>query len=120
MAARPPDLPVFDMIWLGMGEDGHTASLFPGTAALEETSRWVVPNWVASMDAWRLTLTFPVLNAAREVNFVVTGEEKAPALQAVRSGSEAAAPAARVDAAQTIWLVDRAAAGEPASATASG
>ena len=70
-------LPAFDLIWLGMGPDGHTASLFPGTEALNETERWVVPNWVPQLDAWRLTLTFPILNAAREVNVVAAGKEKA-------------------------------------------
>jgi 6-phosphogluconolactonase len=101
----------FDMIWLGMGADGHTASLFPGTAALDEAERWVVPNWVPAVEAWRLTLTFPILNAAREVNFVVTGADKASAYVAVRSGSTDL-PSARIDAERTRWYVDRAAAGE--------
>ena len=59
--ARGDAPPAFDLVWLGMGPDGHTASLFPGTAALDETERWVVANWVPSRDAWRMTLTFPVL-----------------------------------------------------------
>jgi 6-phosphogluconolactonase len=109
LAGHPPEPPAFDLIWLGMGPDGHTASLFPGTSALNETTRWVVPNWVPSMDAWRLTLTFPILNAAREVNFVVIGADKAPAVQAVRAGSDAL-PAAQIDAARTVWLIDQAAA----------
>jgi 6-phosphogluconolactonase len=75
------------------------------------------------MDAWRLTLTFPVLNAAREVNFVVTGADKAPAVQSVRAGSDAM-PAAHVDAERTVWLIDQAAADDEAAvsdrATASG
>lgn len=104
------DPPRFDMIWLGMGPDGHTASLFPGTAALTETERWVVPNWVPAMDAWRLTLTLPILNAAREVNFVVTGSDKEPALASVRSGA-VEYPAAQVEAGRTTWFVDQAAAG---------
>lgn len=103
-------LPAFDLIWLGMGPDGHTASLFPGTEALNETERWVVPNWVPQLDAWRLTLTFPILNAAREVNMVATGEEKAWAVHAIRSGSEDPPTAGGVNAEQTVWLVDRAAA----------
>jgi 6-phosphogluconolactonase len=102
-------VPVFDLIWLGMGPDGHTASLFPGTDALDEAERWVVPNWVPQLDAWRLTLTFPILNAASEVNLVATGEEKAWAVRAARAGSDEAV-AGRVDAARTVWLVDQAAA----------
>ena len=107
----------FDLIWLGMGSDGHTASLFAGTAALTEHSRWVVPNWVPKLDAWRLTMTYPLLNAAREVNFVVTGADKAPAVAAVRDGSSDV-PATHVDAERTIWFVDRAAAGEAAEEAA--
>ncbi|HET6745619.1 MAG TPA: 6-phosphogluconolactonase [Candidatus Limnocylindria bacterium] len=103
--------PRFDLIWLGMGADGHTASLFPGTEALAETERLAVANWVPSMDAWRLTLTFPILNAAREVNFVVVGSDKAAAVASVRSGSEV--PSARIDAERTTWFLDHAAAGEP-------
>lgn len=100
--------PRFDLIWLGMGADGHTASLFPGSEALGERKRWVVANWAPGRSAWRLTLTFPVLNAAREVMFVATGAEKAEALAAVRSGT-ADLPAGRVRARRTTWLVDKAA-----------
>ena len=103
-------LPAFDLIWLGMGPDGHTASLFPGTDALNETERWVVPNWVPQLDAWRLTLTYPILNAAREVNLVATGEEKAWAVRAVQADAEDLPPSGLVDAARTVWLVDQAAA----------
>lgn len=109
-----PQAPAFDLVWLGMGADGHTASLFPGTAALDEAEHWVVANWVPQKNAWRLTLTFPILNAAREVNFVVTGTDKAPAFASIRSGS-LELPSARIDAARTTWLVDRTAAGEPAA-----
>jgi 6-phosphogluconolactonase len=105
-------IPRFDLIWLGMGADGHTASLFPATAALDERERLVVANWVPSIHAWRMTLTFPILNAAREAMFVVTGADKAPPVAAVRSGS-ANPPAARVRARRTVWLVDEAAAGSP-------
>jgi 6-phosphogluconolactonase len=106
----------FDLIWLGMGSDGHTASLFPDTAAVDEASRWVVPNWVPKLDAWRMTMTYPLLNAAREVDFVVTGADKAAAVAAVRDGP-GDVPAARVEAGRTVWYVDRAAAGsgEPAA-----
>ena len=103
-------LPAFDFVWLGMGPDGHTASLFPGTDALAERERLVVPNWVPQLDAWRLTLTYPVLNATHMVNVVATGEEKAWAVRAVRDGTDAPPPAGLVDAEQTVWLVDQAAA----------
>jgi 6-phosphogluconolactonase len=102
----------FDLIWLGMGADGHTASLFADTTAMDERVRWVVPNWVPKLDAWRLTMTYPLLNAAREVNFVVTGADKAAAVSAVRDGP-GDVPAAGIEAQQTVWYLDRAAA-EPA------
>ncbi len=110
-------IPRFDLIWLGMGADGHTASLFPDTAALGERNRLVVANWVPSLDAWRMTLTYPVLNAGREAMFVVTGEDKAAAVSAVRSGS-GDPPAARIRAERTLWLVDEAAAGAATGSSA--
>jgi 6-phosphogluconolactonase len=109
--ARGDDPPAFDLIWLGMGPDGHTASLFPGSAALDVIDRWVVGNWAPGPQAWRMTLTFPVLDAAREVLFVVTGADKADALERVRAGDQEL-PAARVRAANIDWLIDAAAAGE--------
>jgi 6-phosphogluconolactonase len=69
--------PRFDLVQLGLGPDGHTASLFPETEALGEEKRWVVPNHVPKLNTWRLTLTYPVLNAAREIVFIVDGEDKA-------------------------------------------
>ena len=108
----------FDLIWLGMGTDGHTASLFEDTAALTEHGRWVVPNWVPKLEAWRMTMTYPLLNAAREVNFVVTGADKAAAVAAVRDGT-GQVPAGGIDAARTVWFIDRAAAGEAEAAAAS-
>jgi 6-phosphogluconolactonase len=103
--------PVFDLVWLGMGADGHTASLLPDSEALDVSDRWVVANWAPRLASWRMTLTFPVLDAARQALFVVTGGDKADALRQVRSGSSEL-PAGRVDAERTIWLVDAAAAGE--------
>jgi 6-phosphogluconolactonase len=111
LGVHPPQLPVFDLVWLGMGPDGHTASLFPGSEGLEEQDRWVVSHYAPGPDAWRMTLTFPVLNAAREALFVVTGAEKADAFRAIRGGSREY-PAGRIDAQRTTWLVDAAAAGE--------
>lgn len=113
-------VPVFDLILLGLGPDGHTASLFPGTQALAEKNRLVVSNWVEKFNTHRITLTLPVLNAAREVAFLVSGTDKASALQAVLQ-SEAAGekyPAKLVHPAngKLIWLVDRAAASGLAAA----
>jgi 6-phosphogluconolactonase len=109
--ARGDEPPVFDLIWLGMGPDGHTASLFPESAALDVTDRWVVANWAPGPAAWRMTLTFPVLVAARELLFVVTGADKADALARIRAGDREL-PAARVRAQHVEWLIDAAAAGE--------
>jgi len=66
-----------DLVLLGMGADGHTASLFPGTAALDETERWIVANQVPQLDAWRMTMTYPALCSAKRVLFLVAGDEKA-------------------------------------------
>ena len=109
--ARGSVPPAFDLIWLGMGPDGHTASLFPNTDALTESDRWVVANRVEAKDTWRMTLTYPVLNAARQVLFVVTGADKADALRAIRAGGSGL-PAERVTGDGVEWLVDAAAAGE--------
>lgn len=78
--------PRFDLVLLGMGEDGHTASLFPGTTAIEEKTAWVVANWVARLNEYRLTLTAPALNAAANILFLVSGEKKASRLKEVLSG----------------------------------
>jgi 6-phosphogluconolactonase len=108
-------LPTFDLILLGLGEDGHTASLFPDTEALGVRDRWVVPNYVERLEKWRLTLTLPVLNAAEHATFVVAGERKAEILEAVLATSADAPtyPAQHVhpDEGRLIWLVDAEAAG---------
>jgi 6-phosphogluconolactonase len=91
-----------------MGPDGHTASLFPGSQALDETQRWCVGNWSPYLQTWRMTLTFPVLNAGREVIFGVMGANKAAALREIRAGSSDL-PAARVTGDQVEWIVDAAA-----------
>jgi 6-phosphogluconolactonase/glucosamine-6-phosphate isomerase/deaminase len=73
---RPGEFPRFDLILLGMGPDGHTASLFPDSPALDEQSRLVVANWVAKLNTHRITFTFPVLNRAAEVMFMASGADK--------------------------------------------
>ena len=102
--------PGFDLILLGMGADGHTASLFPGSEALAEKQRALVPVSVPGREGWRLTLTLPVINAAAQVIILVTGAEKAETLRAVLAGSPAGAdlPVALVCPTQghLLWLVD--------------
>ncbi|TAH34366.1 MAG: 6-phosphogluconolactonase [Planctomycetota bacterium] len=111
----PGAAPRFDLVLLGMGADGHTASLFPGTAALEERERLVRENRVEKLQAWRVTMTLPLLNAARRVIFLVAGSDKAAALRSVLqpAGGMELPPAARVAPVDgsLLWLVDRAAAG---------
>ena len=80
------ELPRFDLILLGMGDDGHTASLFPETVALNETSKIAAANRVEKLDATRLTLTFPAINNAANVIFLISGEKKADVLRAVLTG----------------------------------
>ena len=100
----------FDVILLGLGSDGHTASLFPGTDALRVDDRPVAANYVPRLESWRITLTLPVINAARHVGFIVSGDHKAEALAAVQA--EGALPAARIrpDPGELVWLIDAAAA----------
>lgn len=111
---QPGQFPTFDLILLGLGPDGHTASLFPGTAALEEKSRLVVANWVEKFKTHRITLTLPVLSAARLVTFLVSGTDKAPALAAVLEGdapgNQYPAKLVRPKDGKLLWLIDRAAA----------
>ena len=111
--ATPDGVPQFDLILLGLGSDGHTASLFPETSALAERQRLVVANWVRAMNTHRITLTLPVLNAARVVLFMVAGADKATAVHAVlQGGSSAPLPAALVQpsSGRLVWLLDTAAA----------
>jgi 6-phosphogluconolactonase len=80
------ETPTFDLVLLGMGDDGHTASLFPHTDALNEMSHIVVPNHVPQKDTWRITLTWPVINQGREVAFLIEGSGKAQVLHDVFLG----------------------------------
>jgi 6-phosphogluconolactonase len=103
----------FDLILLGMGDDGHTASLFPGTAAIGEHERWVVAHYVEKLGVWRVTLTPAVINAAANVIFIVSGAGKSERLRQVLTGprNPAALPAqiVRPDPGHLLWLVDAAA-----------
>lgn len=98
-----------DLVLLGMGEDGHTASLFPGSAALDEDSRWFVANRVPETGEARLTATYPLLWASRRLLVIVTGEGKAPAL---RDSFDGTTPAGRIGEgkAEVEWHIDLAAA----------
>lgn len=105
--------PRFDLALNGMGPDGHTASLFPGTPALNERVSLVAAPWVEKFKTHRITLTFPVFNHAACVLFMVTGKEKVPALHAIYEGNKAGLPAGRVQPTngELLWFVDREAAG---------
>jgi 6-phosphogluconolactonase len=102
--------PLFDVMLLGLGEDGHTASLFPGVAALEERTRWVTAVVGAKPEA-RISLTYPAIESSRDVAFLVAGPAKREILARVRKGGSDL-PSARVrPVGQLHWLIDRAAAG---------
>lgn len=107
----PGEWPRFDLILLGLGKEGHTASLFPGGDAVRERERLVVAPWVEAQKTFRITLTPPVLNHARRAMFLVSGEEKAEALHAVLEGARQPElyPAQIVEG-NRLWMVDRAAA----------
>jgi 6-phosphogluconolactonase len=108
---RPGEPPRFDLILLGLGKDGHTASLFPGGDAVRERERLVVAPWVEAQKTFRITLTPPVLNHARRAMFLVSGEEKAEALHAVLEGPrEPERYPAQIVEGNRLWMVDRAAA----------
>lgn len=107
-------MPRFDLILLGMGADGHTASLFPETAALTEMQHLVVANEVPQLQTRRLTLTFPVINAAAQVWFLVTGAEKAEmvalAMPQKKSSQKIPAQLVQPDPGALTWFLDAAAA----------
>ena len=103
-----------DLLLLGIGPDGHTASLFPGTSALDERERLFAANWVPQMDSWRITATLPLINASRHVVFLAQGRDKAEALRLAlhQADGEPLLPAALVapDDGTLTWLLDRQAA----------
>ncbi len=106
--------PRFDVVLMGIGEDAHTASLFPGSDAVRERCQLVIAPWVGSMGTFRITLTLPVFNHAACALFLVSGEEKAEALRNVLEGDlqpdRFPAQAVRPESGDLVWLVDRAAA----------
>jgi 6-phosphogluconolactonase len=97
-----------DLILLGLGDDGHTASLFPETEALSETERRVVANYVPKLNSWRLTFTFPLIFAARAVCFLIGANKDPKLIERVFSG-DSAFPAARVDqnAKSVTWIIEQ-------------
>jgi len=111
---RQGEWPRFDLVLLGMGPDGHTASLFPDTPVLHERSRLAAAVWVVSMQTWRVSLTPPVFNHARDVLFLVSGAEKANTLRAVLQGGPEAdhLPSRLIAPSDGLvhWFVDAAAA----------
>jgi 6-phosphogluconolactonase len=112
--ADPPERS-FDLALLGLGADGHTASMFPGTPAPAEARRWVMAVHVERpRDMWRVTLTAVVLNAAADVTFLVTGAQKAAPLREVVEGVGERLPAQRIRPARGAlhWMVDSAAAAQ--------
>jgi len=113
---RPAPGARFDLVLLGMGDNGHTASLFPGMAAVRERERWAVAQHVAVVSMWRVTVTPIVINAAAEVAFLVSGPEKARTLRRVLEGplrpNALPAQAVAPGAGSLRWLVDAAAAAE--------
>ncbi|MBX9843318.1 MAG: 6-phosphogluconolactonase, partial [Xanthobacteraceae bacterium] len=111
-----PARPLFDLVLMGLGEDGHTASLFPGSPALDERKRWVTSVENAGQPPFvsRVTLTFPALESTREMLFLVSGTAKRSALARVLAGEDLPAARAR-PIGRLRWLTDRAAAPEHAS-----
>jgi 6-phosphogluconolactonase len=109
---RPGEFPRFDLILLGLGRDGHTASLFPDSEALKEQSRLVIANWVEKFNTYRITFTFSVLNHAAEVMFLASGTDKADPVRQVLEGKHAPPfPAQQVQPeGRLVWMLDEAAA----------
>ena len=109
-----PDRPLFDVTLLGIGDDGHTASLFPGQPALRETQRWAVAVIGAKSEP-RITLTYPALDSSRDVAFVVTGKAKRDAVARAQAGDRTMPAAGVRPVGRLHWFTDRAAATEGAN-----
>jgi 6-phosphogluconolactonase len=109
---RPGEFPRFDLIILGLGPDGHTASLFPGTEGLKEQQKLVIANWVEKLNAFRISFSYPVLNNAAEVMFLVSGPDKSDAVRGALKGTTPPLPAQAVqpDDGKLIWMLDESAA----------
>jgi 6-phosphogluconolactonase len=106
--------PRFDLIFLGLGEDGHTASLFPDSSALHETQALVATTYVEKLKARRLTLTLPTINNAAQISFLVAGHSKAAVVTAILTGQNSEAPAARIKPShgKLAWFITEDAAGD--------
>lgn len=104
--------PSFDLIFLGIGQDGHTASLFPGHAALDQKEKWVAAVKGGTPDVYRLTMTLPLLNRGRSIVFLASGEAKASVVREILENQDAGLPAQRVvpTDGKLTWLLDSAAA----------
>jgi 6-phosphogluconolactonase len=105
-AQRGEEIYQHDLILLGLGDDGHTASLFPGTAGLEERERRVIANFVPKFSSWRLTFTFPLINRARQICFLVNAAKNMELIERVLQG-DAQLPASRVEptAGDVTWII---------------
>ncbi len=101
------EAPVFDMVLLGLGRDGHTLSIFPATKALFEEERLVIDNYVEKLKAHRVTMTLRAVNNASNALFLVSGKEKAAILREVLKGTEAIYPAQMVRPGRLLWLIDK-------------
>jgi 6-phosphogluconolactonase len=111
---KPGEFPGFDLVLLGLGPEGHIASLFPDSTALNEKKRLVVANWVEKFKTYRITLTLPVLNHAACVMFLVSGRDKAAIVKQIFENPDAHLPAQEVRPTngELLWLMDQAAAGD--------
>ena len=108
---QPPllqPIPRFDLVLLGMGDDGHTASLFPDTDALYENEQLVAANWVPKFDKWRITFTLPLINSAKNIIFLLSGARKADIIKQIYD-DDADYPAGRVSPVEgrLLWLLDQ-------------